>query len=110
MQFGSEWYLNVEDEVESVEEEESSSEEEGYFGAAAPVRAMKKMRAKGAASSSQAPVVKHKKKKWRLQPTGDDDGKVHPVTTARYPPGFVSNVIRQSRILLVLTKLAGLIG
>ncbi len=74
MEFGSEWaYLNAEDDIESVEEEESSSDEE--FAAVAPKISVRRRR--GAPVASGALKTKGKKKKWRLQPQGEqDDGKV----------------------------------
>ena len=74
MEFGSEWaYLKHGEDIESVEEEESSSDEDIPV---APIRlsASQKRRVRGAAAA--APKPKEKKKKWRLQPKGEDDGKV----------------------------------
>ena len=81
MEFGSEWaYLKAGEEIESVSEEESSSEEDiPPPSAPSRVRMMQVpsgRRMQGGAGATAAPAIKAKKKKWRLQPTGEDDGKV----------------------------------
>ena len=73
MEFGSEWaYLKHGEDIESVEEEESSSDEDIPV---VPIRlnASQKRHIRGAAA---APKLREKKTKWRLQPRGEDDGKV----------------------------------
>ena len=74
MEFGSEWaYLKHGDDIESVEEEESSSDEDIPV---VPFRqsASQKRHVRGAATA--APKLREKKRKWRMQPRGEDDGKV----------------------------------
>ena len=74
MEFGSEWaYLKHGEDIESVEEEESSSDEDIPV---VPFRlgASQKRHVRGAAAA--APKLREKKKKWRMQPRGEDDGKV----------------------------------
>ena len=73
MEFGSKWaYLKADEDIESVSESESSSNEDIP---AAPGRLRVFQRGRGA-SAPPAVKPKGKKKKWRLQQKGDDDGKV----------------------------------
>ena len=75
MEFGSEWaYLKAGDDIESVSESESSSDEEIPVN---PSR-LKAFQQRGGRGASATAVVRprQKKKKWRLQQKGEDDGKV----------------------------------
>ena len=74
MEFGSEWaYLKHGEDIESVEEEESSSDEDIPV---VPIRLSASQKRRVREAVAAAPKLKEKKKKWRLQPRGEDDGKV----------------------------------